>query len=81
MSLTERTHNKWPREEKCKLDKTKRFSGLEAVSFYETVAQTSHKNINQGIFENILKNREKSIKHIDVYGANAGPKWTFSLIF
>jgi hypothetical protein len=52
-----------------------------SVYFYETVAQTSHKNINKGIFENILKNTEKkSISHIDVYGAN-GPKWTFSLIF
>jgi hypothetical protein len=27
--------------------------------FYETVPQTSHKNINQGIFENVLKNTEK----------------------
>jgi hypothetical protein len=27
--------------------------------FFETEAQTSHKNINQGIFENILKNTEK----------------------
>jgi hypothetical protein len=51
------------------------------VYFYETVAQTSHKNINQGIFENILKKyRKKSISHLDVYGAN-GPKWTFSVIF
>jgi hypothetical protein len=30
-----------------------------SVYYYETVAQTSHKNINQGIFENILKNTEK----------------------
>jgi hypothetical protein len=29
------------------------------VYFYETVAQTSHKNINQGIFENVIKNTEK----------------------
>jgi hypothetical protein len=49
------------------------------VYFHETVAQTSHENINEGIFENVLKNKEKSISYIDVYGAN-GPKWTFSLI-
>jgi hypothetical protein len=30
------------------------------VYFYETEALTSHKNINQGIFENILKNTEKN---------------------
>jgi hypothetical protein len=40
------------------------------VYFYETVAQTSHKYINQEIVENILKNTETSISHIDVYGAN-----------
>ncbi len=49
--------------------------------FYETLGQTSHRNINQGIFENILKNTEKkSISNIDVYEANE-PKWTFSVIF
>ncbi len=31
------------------------------------------------IFERILKKKEKSISHIDVYGAN-GPKCTFFLI-
>jgi hypothetical protein len=47
------------------------------VYFYETVAETFLKNINQGIFENILKNTDKkSISHIDVYGAN-GPKDLF----
>jgi hypothetical protein len=30
-----------------------------SVYFYETVTQTSHKNINQGIFENNLKNIEQ----------------------
>jgi hypothetical protein len=44
------------------------------------VAQTSHKIINQGIFEKIQRIQKKSISHMDVYGAN-GPKWTFSLIF
>jgi hypothetical protein len=50
------------------------------VYVYETVAETSHKKINQGIFEKNLKNAEKSISHIDVYRAN-GPKWTFFLIY
>ncbi len=27
--------------------------------FYDTVAQTSYKNMNQGIFGNIVKNTEK----------------------
>jgi hypothetical protein len=31
-----------------------------SVYYYETVAQTSHININQGILENILKNTEKN---------------------
>ncbi len=31
-----------------------------SVYIYETVAQTYHKNVNQGIFENILKNAEKN---------------------
>jgi hypothetical protein len=30
-----------------------------SVHFYEAVAQKSHKNMNQGIFEHILKNTEK----------------------
>jgi hypothetical protein len=30
-----------------------------SVYFYETVAQSSHNNINQGIFENNMKNIEK----------------------
>jgi hypothetical protein len=50
------------------------------VYFYETVAQSSHKTINQGIFENNLRNTEKSIRHTDAYGAN-GPNGPFSESF
>jgi hypothetical protein len=44
------------------------------VYFQDAVAQISHKNINQGIFENISKDQEKgpfgSIRPIDVCMAN-----------
>ncbi len=39
---------------------TKKMSACKfSVYFYETIAQTSQENINQGIFENNLKNAEK----------------------
>jgi hypothetical protein len=49
---------------------TKKISTCKfSVYFYETVAQTYHKNTKHGIFENILTNTGKVHKpNIDVYG-------------